>query len=243
VEIQVEVTVRKFLIPLSFLCVITFSEAAEQGQPQALSDSKPAWKWTDEERLGARFAPGAAARRLAASNRRQPSQRAQLALAAAGDPEPGDFVDGALTPELFLRWELFDELLASAFRGSPEGQAVFRDGIVERVPVLKQAPGLWDLIAAATSDYLRALTNQATVASRLTLTTQVERQTLLRQLQIMQRSNCNVRVQSLRKVSADLGAETFDRLLYQGVAATMFKRSVGHGQTPEALSYIERGCQ
>ena len=234
---------KKFSILVALLCLVGFYGLGEQNQPRVPSAPKPAWQWTNEERLAARFAPGAAARRLAASNQRQPSKRAQLALAAASEPEPGDFVDGALTPELFLRWELFDELLATAFRGSPEGQAVFRDGIVERVPELKEALGLWDRIAVGASDYLRTLSNQATVASRLSGATEDERQTLIRRLQVMQQGNCGIRAQSLLKVRADLGDETFDRLLYQGVAATAFKRSVGQGQTPEALSYIERGCQ
>lgn len=67
---------------------------------------KPVWLWTDAERLAARFAPGSAEKRAAAS----PDQRMGHDGPQREIPNL-DFVDGRKNPELLLPFELFREMV------------------------------------------------------------------------------------------------------------------------------------
>jgi hypothetical protein len=110
-DAQAEVTMKRFLIPVSILFLLGFPGSAAQNQAQAPGDSKPAWEWTDEERFAARFAPGAAASRAAA---------ARVSLNDGNTPIY-DYVDGAKTPALLLPIELYRNFIPIMF--DPEFEA------------------------------------------------------------------------------------------------------------------------
>lgn len=88
---------------------------------------KPAWKWTVEERLAARFDPEAVEAQMAARKAEEAEFRKQNPeglpldelLAQMTGPEPVTItLDGSKTPELYLPGELFWVLID---RGQPPG--------------------------------------------------------------------------------------------------------------------------
>lgn len=92
------------------------AKSEPSGEQEATPTKKPAWLWTDEERLAARFAPGPFAERMA----RQRALSERLAR-ERGRPAPagqrvGDFVDSREAPELFFPHEIVRGLLGDLCR-------------------------------------------------------------------------------------------------------------------------------
>src|SRR5947208_1284214 len=74
--------------------------------------TKPAWRWTLDERLAARHDPVAAAVRLLELPAAQAAGRIK-STAAQIAPDQADFISGRKHPELLLPWEIFDYMMTS----------------------------------------------------------------------------------------------------------------------------------
>lgn len=224
--------------------------ATVAGQPRGGSlaaRSKPAWLWSDEERLAARFDPRLLRERIDAFNREQqqiPDEHRRLIRSHAAADAPADFVAGRRNPELLMRWELFNTLIATAYGGTEQKRDGFRRMFrlqAERGG-LELPPDYFERIERAAHGYIAARAALEALGARVRATAdERERAVLLGEIESMRPSLCPLRAEALANTRASLGV-TFDRFLYTAVAPGQMVES----RDPIAASrhlFIERGCR
>lgn len=190
---------------------------------------KPAWQWTLDERLAARFDPAAQAARKAA-------HRDVIAHLRLGSP--ADVVDGHETPELYLPTELFSHLLRVAFPAAGAEGALARRAIEERAAPLGFTPDLWPRLEAAVSPHLdlrlgsSKLFGHGPALGGKGLFGQPTGELAL----------CRHQAEALAAAKAEFGEPAFLRFLYEAVAPTArLTYSVNWMSRAEAR-FIEQGC-
>ncbi|HEV8580556.1 MAG TPA: hypothetical protein VGX68_15930 [Thermoanaerobaculia bacterium] len=207
---------------------------------------KPAWKWTLDERLAARFDPEAMAAREAKRQARMKEllkgrvhrvfeEKAEITEA----PSIKEALDGGKTPELFLPSELFDVLLSRGFpqESSEQNLQEFRDWIESQAAGLGIGQDFWKRLEGATLPYLQEDRHPFFSAKY----GGVEEDLHL----------CRLRAEALKAAEAEFGEEAVLRLLYGTVArGWSFTRVVGLGPGPstyeryeEELRFQEGGCR
>jgi hypothetical protein len=207
--------------------------------------TKPAWKWTLEERLAARFDPAAMAERQA---QYQAEQEAIRKRQGGSLPEDEARVtrsviekrDGRRTPELFLPGELFDLLLDGAFAPGRERADLqgSRAHYEQWAAALGLGSNFWERLEEAAAPYL-------------TLLQKGGRQRLPSRADIAAKGEegrfhiCRARLQALEAAGAELGEEAFLRLLYEGVAPSYQEISLysDYQEKAEDLRLQEGGCR
>jgi hypothetical protein len=230
---------KEFLIPVSFLCLLGFSAAAEQNQSQAPSDPKPAWQWSDEERLATRFAPAARAARIAAARQAgvfpfSQDGRSSLSRSVNVELPITDVIDGSVHPELLTPIELFNTLLLAGYMN--ENETGFIRSSVGRWKEfgLHQDPGNLIREAARTAlDIQRRRRDDHAAGRPLTDTSDP--------------AYCEEVFRALNSVQNQLGLEDYQRfihLLYDTVASGQRQFSTEPPERVEAsLRAKLRGCQ
>lgn len=234
------------------VCLVSLSGVA-QTPPEAPEKPKPAWQWTDEERLAARFAPGSAAERLAAmtapSARRYPESRG---------PEPRfrDVVDGRRDPQLFMPLEVFGHLVRLVARpGQPPpspGEQRFIDELLAQAPSNHLPPDFRAILERETVPYLdiyvRYLEEAANRRARPLPSDNQERDERLRTLfKSTGRDACRALHLAMARVRSALGADGSRHLLeflYKEVAPRMviLYESNAESHEVEVRDFIG-GCQ
>lgn len=156
----------------------------------ASAADKPAWEWTDAERIAARLDP----RNL----------EARVRANAAADPEATGLafvIDGSRDPALFLPAEVMDMLLASfSFDGNALGEP---DRIHLQAPIESFGwdPGVfWSDVRLAANEYFAAMQEQR--SSKAT--------------DAISRKICSSRIKALRTIREKY--ERFDEFLYRVIA-------------------------
>ena len=190
---------------------------------------KPAWQWTLDERLAARFDPAAQAARQAAH---------RDALAGLHLGGPADMVDGRESPELYLPTELFNQLLDVAFLDLEFLGPERRHSIETRASSLGFKSDLWPRLEAAVSPYLKLrrtpytlFGSQAPLGGR-GLFGQPSRELSL----------CHLQAEALASAKAEFGERAFLRLLYEAVAPTTRLSYTINSLSRAQAKYIEEGC-
>ncbi|HEV2856521.1 MAG TPA: hypothetical protein VHC97_27285 [Thermoanaerobaculia bacterium] len=208
--------------------------AARGAEAEKGGSRKPAWKWTIEERLAARFDPAAMAAREAEYQAEQEAIRKRWADSVlfedeakmTGPPPATETIDGSKTPELFLPVELFGMLLNRAFPLEEEsaGPQEPRSRIEQRAAALGFGRDLWGRLEKAAAPYLGPL--HAEDRRRLTTRTNDTREDDRKRL-------CRLRAQALAAAKAEFGEENFLRLLYEAVAPTFRPTYILEGWPPD----------
>ncbi len=130
--------------------------------------AKEPWRWTDEERIRARFSPGSAASRVEEA---RTADRGAPALSMprrpkAGRPRttdadtliPTDYIDGSLHPELLLPIELFNDLVLSGYSPDPsEDVTEFRRETLGRWREFGLSRDPHDLLLEETAEMVKIL--------------------------------------------------------------------------------------
>ncbi len=231
---------------MSLQCVLGFPGTAEETQSQSPTRSKAAWQWTTEERLAARFAPGAAACRAAAD-------RVSLNN-NSGDIPIQDYVNGAKTPALFLPIELYRNFIPHMFdpefEASPTRQLIRAKWQALNLPSEPEnllRGEAQRVLAFHEEDRRRSLeASRAALAKGEKPNTEDEGRA-----QALQ-AGCKLLQESLVAahgvVRSNGGGDGFLRLLYEAVApvAKVIIPGPGPGQEAgqeAALRRAERGCQ
>lgn len=243
-----------FLLPVLWLAVSGFQsgqpakpQGSETQVPEAGSKpaAKPAWKWTLEERLAARFDPEAVLSRQAeyqaykdALRKRFPEYVKRTA-APAGLVE--EMLDGSKNPELFLPGELFDILLQRAFAPGRESANVsgFRADYQRWAAALGLGADLWDRLEEASAPYLSFLQSE----SRQGLPSSADIPAKEARSQFR---TCQARIQALEEAKVEFGEEVFLRLLYEAVAPSVREASLypsNHQRMVDELRFQEGGCR
>lgn len=190
---------------------------------------KPAWQWTLDERLAARFDPAAQAAREAA-------HRDVIAHLELGGP--ADVVDGNEAPELYLPTELFNQLINVAFLDLEFLGPERRHSIERKAAALGFKSDLWPRLETAVSPYLKL---RRTPYSLFGGETALGGKGLLGQPS-RQLSLCHLQAQALSAAKAEFGERAFLRLLYEAVAPTTRLSYTVNSLSRAQARFIEEGC-
>ena len=214
---------------LFFMACLSVAMAA-RGQ----DSPRPAWQWTDEERLAKRYDPSSMRSRESAY-----VERSEGRVVAAGR----DIVQGERDPELFLPFELYQSLLMQAFSPLPEASEVFRDGYKERSGGAWFGDDFWQRLEQSARLYLDSIKAQRARAKEYQTAHPGRRAEIDLEADEFGKAACRLRIQSLETVRATFGREAFDRFLYEAVAPSQFSSSVDSDVTADRLRYLAGGCQ
>jgi hypothetical protein len=206
--------------------------------PAGLS-AKPAWEWSDEERVRVRFDPTSVRERAAAhaAGITQPSVHSQAQPSEQSRPSQQYFIDGSRNPELFLPDELLDSLLVglhsnAAFRtnarhalaGGIREMGYAEDEFWARLQRLS-APYLALKSHPGNGNLLRLKTPDGKLAS---FPIDVDR--------------CVARHNLLQAARTTFGAEKFQRFLYTEVAPEVQRGEAAQIDPSQELLFVARGC-
>lgn len=209
--------------------------------------SKPAWQWTAEERLAARFDPDEVTARAEKRDARNKAARESLPPEWASDwPEDSkssgtlrDEIRGRDTPELFMPIELFNALMESGFLVDREYQSAYRARIEHRAAALGFGKDFWSRLERVAASYLisqRRHEQLATQQRPLSAKAKAE-------LEGVKDRSCKVRAQALSAAKKEFGEEAFLRLLYEVVAIPISISYDVDPQTADNLRMREGGCE
>jgi hypothetical protein len=223
------------LIAISLLALTANSQTPPTQDPSGPAPRR-AWEWTVEERIADRLNPQKIRERASAYNetlrkRGLSSTATDNSSEAEADP-PGVvityYIDGQRNPELFLSYELFDDLLSGleSNRSLRAKQRAFYGPAIRRFGYDEEA--FWASLESVSSGYLAVTSADETNGD----------------------ARCVARYQALQ-AARRLWGPRLDRLLYVAIAPTaihstsMLDRNHGEAlrQHGEALRRAEMGCQ
>jgi hypothetical protein len=177
---------------------------------------RPAWEWSDEERIAARV--------------------------AAVAPGEGTVVHGNEHPEWFLPTELMNTLLGVLTRPG-SGADLTRDMLrprFEQIGIDEQE--FWATFASCTGEYKTLDARRWDVLRAATKAEITDRHRLEAEAEQLGREECALRVQILATARKAFVRENFDRILYTVVAPTLSTNYAPSGDAAATLRYVEGGC-
>jgi len=199
------------------------------GSVHSGSGTKEPWNYSDAERVAARLEHDRRDRVSAQSNPTSSSR------------EYREQIDGRVTPELFLPFELFDRLVGGIASDAQQRTGV-RTTLRPGIKLYGYDPEtFWSSLAAVSAPYIKEREKhwngyghapQFITSSGKTVTAGIDRDV------------CVARIAALNEARRRFGAAAFDRFLYEVVAPqTRYggsRRSEEHG---EELLFMARGCK
>jgi hypothetical protein len=150
---------------------------------------------------------------------------------------PVETIDGRKTPELFLTWELFTDLLDRDLLADGLVGRERRERIEERAAALGFGQDLWPRLKKVAAPFI-ALRRQA---ARLPV--QSGKVTGGLQMDADGLRLCRARSRAIAAAKAEFGEEAFLRLLYEAVAPNLQITGMLAPGLAEHLRFLEGGCQ
>lgn len=229
----------------SLISTIAFAQPVQLEKP--IAASKPAWDWTLDERIAKRLDPASIRERTQASERDRvekdgftPEVHASVGIPAI----PVRFVvEGRRDPELLMPFELFGSIIEGV--GEPDNRRgtrrVYRDEIRESG---WDEDLFWQTLQEATAEYWTTTDERLAMERRARTLPLAERRALSIRAEAHGISGCRLRAEALQRVRQKLGAEKFDRFLYEKVAPKVgISSDFPLGNEEWRLRYIEGGCR
>ncbi len=167
---------------------------------------------------------------------------ARRAAAAAGADRRGEKVEGSRTPELFLRYELYDYLLWGVSDDGRRQQAA-RSKFDPKIRAFGyDVDRFWSMARAAADPYLEL---KKTRAKQGLHTAMIVAPGGRKVLIPINRDVCAARIAALEQTRETFGKDNFDRLLYTVVAPSMSHSSSSNAESDIAakLRYMAGGCK
>jgi hypothetical protein len=235
-------------VTLMLLLISALPAAAQPGGSSAKgSPSKPAWKWSVDERLAKRFDPEsmkaraeARAARLKDLERHFPAPTDDLFASEVKNQQNVDTIQGDTNPELFLTFELFDQLLEMGFPPHGMNQRESRRLIEEQAVVLGFGQDLWDRLERAAAPFLKLRRREERLARNGLLPSRPADGTKMSPEALHW---CRERARAIAAAKAEFGEESFLRLLYAGVTPGFGITYVFDPGDADRLRYVEGGCR
>jgi len=210
------------------------------------SSGKPAWEWSDEERIRVRFDPASIRERSAAHAAALPPyaqphvQPSQAQAQSAEAPRISEHIfDGARDPGLFLPAELLDVLLQGL-----HPKATFRMHAREALAKDIREMGyteddFWNKLQQLSAPY-RALTSRPkNLAVHHVKAPDGKMASFLIDV-----DQCVARHKLLQSARATFGAEAFQRFLYAAVAPQVWRSDTTQSPDPaQELIFVAGGCR
>jgi hypothetical protein len=200
-------------------------------------DTSRPWQWSPEERLARRFDPAAM------KERSSPEATEPFGISVERAPQLArDVVIGKRNPELFLPFEVFRHLAATAFAPDLMTRNIFRYLYEQKSRPLGISPDIWAALERVASPYLNSLEEERSLAAGLAGASAAAKRRILAAIKVVQEPQCELRFQALSAARQAIGREIFDRFLYQVVAPQMTVHSDDEPD-PARLRYIDGGCK
>ena len=227
----------KSLATVLLVSLIPLSAAA-----QTTTTEKPAWEWTLDERIAKRLDPALIRERALANEK-------DLVEKGGFKPEeviPVRFtIEGRRDPELFMPFELFHSILQGVSTDSDAGdtrkrykQKILDAGWDENL--------FWQIVEEASAKYWKTTNERLAVqhAALVQPLTLAERRALNIKAESLNIPGCQLRADALQTVRQKLGAEKFDRFLYQAIAPRIsISSDLPFANEEWRLRYVEGGCR
>lgn len=229
------------LLVSSVSSVVVLAVPAAQTHQLKTQAGSVAWQWTLDERLRLRYdREHMRQRRLAAAqDDPAPGGEAQ-AIEKVLEQEGQVVVFGSMNPELLLPWELFQQLISTAFSLDQDTRDVWRQVYQQRGPGLRLDEVFWDRLGTTAEVYIASMQSQRRAADRALQTGNSPDQTEEREKEGTR--VCRLMIETLDDVRQVFGEEHFDRILYEAVAPGFFViHSVNRGM--DDLRFVTGGCR
>jgi hypothetical protein len=200
--------------------------------PAPAAEREP-WRWTDEERLAARFNPESI------RERREEHHKEQLARnPKARTPSPTEnIIDGTRNPELLLPWELFQTFVMRTLSDDSPAREPNRCRYAKLAPWIAGEPEFWSRLETAALPFTDAI-------ERSRESGRIERESGIPPAPEEASDSCRSRLVALEAAREAFGRERFDEFLYTAVAPGGIRFADGDGApTPSRLLWIARGCR
>lgn len=209
-------------------------------------NSREPWEWTDDERIAARLDPAQMRERADAFARRERNHPNDAT--ESEESSPRDVIDGSRNPELFLPYELFNWLMNGVVTEDPKARDLWRLSLGSRLRGTGvDEASFWQQLEQVVAGYTRVQSEQDQIAEEGARTSDVgKRRSLRKKQESFGLVLCRARHEALEAARAHFGRETFDRILYDGVAASGLTSSAVHtpGRDEAAgLRYVAGGCK
>jgi len=184
------------------------SIGSEQRQRQG-GPGKPAWEWTNDERIRERLNPHWQEERRQRAN-------------ANGDAIPAGVtvINGSLEPELFLPEELFGMFVSEVLSDDPRVREVWRTDISNSYSG-HLPENFWSAFEAVAANLKKASQRAKQLGRAAAAADDAERNRALLRLDGVRAQKCTAFKETLTRSRALLPPGEFDRLLYEGVAPNL----------------------
>lgn len=205
-------TARQFLTLFAVFLSSTIAQGGHVPDECKNWPAKSAAEWTMDERIEHRIDRVCMeARRSYAAN----SRRRDGSCRGSGQK---DFVFGTDTPELFTPFELFDHLIAGAFRSESAHEKVGREIFERKAPPLDLPGDFWHTVEVAANDFIELRWRQIELMKSLDRASPTAAREMRGELERLRARSCETRVASLDRARQSLPNGLFDAFLYQAVA-------------------------
>jgi hypothetical protein len=183
-----------------------------------LQPGKPAWQFTDEERIALRTNAALARQRVA--ERQQSRTAAQIHAASVAGQQLADSFDGAHA-ELFLPSEVFSDFVHLAF--DPQSRDTFRHFSAAEVRNAGLPPDFWKRLDGIIAFHVADVRAERDLLASRSKSSGPARERVAKALELKRTDVCRSRVEALAAARNAFGREHFDRFLYESVAINMFQ--------------------
>jgi hypothetical protein len=208
------------------------------GETPIKAPQKEPWTFTSEERIALRVDPERAKERIRESGR----VRAAGAPVSKTETSWVDKFEGKNHPELFLPYEVFDQLIGLAFSGTPRDCQIAREGFMPEVKRRGLPADFWQRLQSITTIYVADLRTERDLLSAVRQQTGTRLQRAEQALELKHGDVCRSRADALAAARHEFGPQLFDRFMYQVMAVNMFF-AADRMLDPEVLRNAERGCR
>lgn len=225
---------------LIMVCAVSLIAAGQPQNGNRKRSGKAAWEWTLEERIAVRTDAAAAKERV-----REPGMSAPVPATQASAPELGviaDAFDGTTHPELFLPYQVFDQLIGIAFPTNARSGRLNREGFMPEVERLGLPADFWDRLEILSTIFIadrREVWDAVAAVGRLS---GAERKRAEEALALKHIDICRSRADALTAARNEFGQERFDRFLYEVIAVNMFTVA-DRLPDPARLRQLAEGCR
>ena len=244
---------KRWLVPIGLL-ILGFSLSAVQrgetppkgqirittGTAAPLPGGRPAWQFTDQERVALRTNPALARERVA--ERRERGGGGKPHATSLDEQQLADSLDGRTHPELFLPFEVFRHFVDLAFAEDARLRDIVRHGMDVDVKNAGLPPDFWERLERVVAFHVADVRAESDLLASRSKVSGAARERVEKTLELKHFDVCRSRADALAGARTAFGRDRFDRFLYGAVAIHMFQIT-DRLPTAEELRRWEGGCR
>jgi hypothetical protein len=202
---------------------------------------KPAWEWSDDERLAARFDDAARLARVDAFVADRATTGAGVKTLAASTARPVDVILGSQHPELLMPYEVLGAYLRAAYGKEDAVAATARNDARSKAAQLGLPSDFLDVLEHESTSLIAILRQEVDLRLTTSHLTGGELRAQLSKLKEYEAAECPLRMQTITRLRARYG-KRFDEFLYSAIAPGVFEQFT-EAQDPALLRANAGGCR